>query len=184
MSDEYERLKKDVLEPIAESCELQGLFEKASEQMRAELAADPEWNTAKYVHVHFLVEAFAIGVISADCWHHGYKLPPNFESVVNYIADRIQRHWPKEEVVQVSLIEIEALFREWAFEHPDFRAWNDTKPGAPMVGVVSRYSSTPDERDFIDLGALLRNAAIALRSHHRINDDFDRRHPLEADVEC
>jgi hypothetical protein len=168
MSDEMQ----ERLEAVAESALLSGALEEASARMRAKLDADPEWATKKYVHAHTIVEAFAVGVIRADPWHRGYRLPPNFEAVVNWIAFNVQKHWPRIEVPEVSLNELEQLFREWALEHPDFRAWNET---TKMVGVVSRYSAVPDERDFIDLDALIRNAVIHIRNEHRTNDDFERR---------
>lgn len=167
------------LEAIAESLEMSGALDRATEQRDRELAADPEWSTQKYVHVHVLLEAFAVGVISADVWHHNYKLPPDFEGVVNWIAFNIQKHWPKEEVVKVSLQELRFWFKLWADEHPSFREWNETKPGAPMVGVVSRYSSTPDERDFIDLDALIHNAVLHIRAHHRACEAFDQKFKAE-----
>jgi hypothetical protein len=163
------------IEAIAESLELSGALEQATEQRDRELSADPEWATEKYVHVHVLLEAFAVGVISADPWHHGYKLPPGFESVVNWIAFNIQKQWPKEEVVQISLNQIKILFRTWANEHPVFLEWNEPKPGAPIVACVSRYTNTPDERDFIDLDALIHNAVLHIRAHHRACEAFDRK---------
>lgn len=163
---------EDNLQPLAESLLLSGVLEDVIEQHNLGLKMDPEWNTAKYIHVSSILRAFVYGVLSADMWHTNYKLPPNFESVVNWIAFCIQRKWPTEEIPCVSILELEQLFREWAFEHPDFKKWNES-PNNTLISVVTRYSEIPDTRDFIDLDALLRNAAVYVRNYHREFERFD-----------
>jgi hypothetical protein len=168
-------MEESDLQAIAESLTLSGALDQAAEAAAAELAADPEWSTPKPQHQHSLVEAFAVGVIRADPFHWGYRLPPEFESVVNYIADRIQRHWPGDEIPRVSLNEFRALLEEWAMEHPAFRAWNETDK---LVGISYRGMATATERDFIDLEAVFQNASCHLRNETRsfeaFNEKFDR----------
>lgn len=170
---------QEKLEAIAESLELSGALDRATEQRDKELRGDSEWSTPKFVHVHVLLEAFAVGVISADVWHHGYKLPPGFESVVNWIAFNIQKELGKDVVPKLSLLDIRFAFTMWAYEHPQFREWNVPPKGSPMVGVVTRYTDTPDRRDFIDTDALIHNAVLHIRSHHRANEDFEKRFAAE-----
>jgi hypothetical protein len=158
------------LQAIAEGALLSGLLDSAAEQQRRELEADAEWTTPKHVHAHRLVEAFAAGIIGADPWHHGYKLPPDFEGVVNWMAFNIQKHFDVE-VPIVSLIEMKALFTEWAHQHPGFLLWNETDQ---LIGIAHRYQSVPDKRDFIDLGAAIHNAVIYLRNEHRRDEAFER----------
>ena len=171
----------DVLEAIAESALLNGLLDEADEIQARKLAADPEWNTPKSLHAKDLVEAFAVGVIRADCWHRGYKLPPDFEGVVNWIAFNVQHEFA-DEVVQLSLLDVERLFWEWANQHPAFLKWNETDK---LVGVVHRNAPLPEARDFIDLHALIRNCTIHLRTEirerERFECEFEKEHAGEAD---
>lgn len=169
MSDDLQ----ERLEAIAEGALLSGALERAAEEQRRALEADPEWSEPRWTHLHCIVEAFAVGVISADPWHKRYRLPPDFEAVVNWIAFNVQRQWPHDEVVPVSLLELEDRFTEWGNEHPSFRAWNESASGA-LVGVVHRESPVADSRDFIDLHAIVRNAVVHLRNQHRREDAFDR----------
>lgn len=178
MNTPYDEVHEQ-LEAIAESLELKGLLDAGIEQHNKMLACDTEWNTPKYIHVATLLRAFVQGILTADPWYHNYKLPPNFEGIVNWIAFNIQRKWPEEEVPKLSLLEAEQLFTLWAYEHPDFKKWNEAKPGGPMVRVVTRYSSTPDERDFISTDVVIRNAAVFLRDHIRQDEAFDRKFEKE-----
>ncbi|MCK9513700.1 MAG: hypothetical protein M0R28_21085 [Pigmentiphaga sp.] len=168
-----EPLNEDQLQAIAESAMLSGALEAADESMKAQLAADPEWTERKYHHVHTLLTAFVYGIIAADPWHRGYRLPPDFEGVVNFMSDCIQRKWPGEAVPQISLLEWEAFVWEWAPQHPSFRAWNVPRDSTQLVAIVHRFSDLPDERDFIDLDALVRNSAVWLRNDTRRNEQFD-----------
>lgn len=169
----------DGLAEIVNEAQWRGLFDRAAEEQAQRLAADPEWSTPKYVHVHRLVEAFAVGVISADAWHRGYTLPHDFVGVVNWIAFNIQREWPNEEVVQLSLIDIKQRLHGWAMEHPSYRAWNDL----PGSGIVTRYSETPSSREFIDLDVPPHNAALHIRQHHRECEAFDAKFRAEHEAE-
>jgi hypothetical protein len=151
---------------------LGGAFQEATELAWRAQEQDTEWNLPRWTHVHTLVEAFALGVVSADPWHHAYTLPPGFAEVVNHIAARLQAKHGRECVVQVSLIEVEEDFMAWGMEHPQFRQWNEPPDGA-LVRVVTRYTDTPGVRDFIDLHALVRNAVVWLRNERRREDAFD-----------
>jgi len=162
-------------QPLAEKLLFDGTLEKATENMREILAKDPEWTTPKFVHAHELVTAFAVGIMRADPWFKGYALPFDFEGVVNWIAFCIQKEYP-DEVPKVSLLEMEANYRRWGMEHMSFRQWNETDK---VVGVTSRYSPVPDSRDFIDLDALVRNAAIFLMDEIRKNEAFDAKFEAE-----
>jgi len=162
------------LEAIAEKVVLDGTIDAALENTNTRLAADSEWSRPQYTHVHVILESFVVGVISADPWTLKYALPPDFEGVVNWIAFKIQERWKEDEVVEVSLLELERLFMEWGEQHPSFRKWNEPEDPTQMVGVVSRYSKTPEQRDFIDLHALVRNAAVHLRDKRRHDAAFEK----------
>lgn len=163
----------DGFEAMAEDLIFQGVIGDDEAQFQERFTSDPEWTEKKWTHVSTIFHAFVHGVISADIWHKGYALPPNFESVINWIAWCVQKEWPDIEVVEVSLIDIETLFRRWAPQHPEFRKWNEPNDPDQIVAVVSRYSDTPDERDFIDLDALFRNGVIWLRNTRRDDDRFE-----------
>lgn len=78
------------------------------------------------------MESFIVGVMRADPWYRGYRLPSNFESVINWISFCLQEEYGDEVVPKVSIIEIVDKFKKWAFEHPDFSKWNECE------GVVVR----------------------------------------------
>ena len=161
---------------LVESLVLGGALDAASDTCVAGLLTDAEWTTPKYVHQATLLRSFVQGVLTADPWHHGYRLPPHFEGVVNMVAFEIQKRWPTE-VPQVTLWDFEQFLREVCPRHPEFVRWNHTDK---LVGIVSRDTPMPDERDFIDLDALYRNAAVALRDDIRqfeaFNRDFEARY--------
>lgn len=164
---------EDTFQPIAEQLLFSGALEEACELNKQRLSRDPEWATPKHYHLHTLVTAFAVGIINADPWHKNYKIPPNFENVINWISFCIQEKY-KEVVVQVSLVEMGKNYREWADQNPYFLEWNESPKGT-VIGITSRYSSTPEERDFIDLDALIQNAVLYLRDETRKNEEFDRK---------
>lgn len=110
------------------------------------------------------------GVLSADEWHHGYSVPPGLAEVLDHVARRVQERW-KSEVEQVTLCELEDFYRECIETSPTAKAWNEWD--GPDVLAVSRYSSTPNARSFIDLDALVRNAAVHLRDQRRREKAFD-----------
>ncbi len=166
----------DQIQPLVESLHLSGALDEAMKARDQGLREDSEWTQKDWVHRHTLVECFAKGVISADPWHKNYRLPPNFEAVVNWISFCIQKHWEEHgEVVQTSLIEVSDLFHKWASENKDFLKWNEPEdPNTPAVVASCRYTPTPEVRDFIDLDALLGNAVLALRDKWRLDREFDR----------
>jgi hypothetical protein len=161
----------DVVRPIIESMELAGSLDELLAKHERALRTDPEWATPKHVHCHDLVIAFAYGVLAADPWHHGYKVPPGFDSVLNWIAFKVQEEF-KDEVVKLSLVEIRDRFKRWGAEHPQFLKWNEAPPGV-VVGVVSRYSAIPNERQFIGLDAIVHNAILYIRDKRRKDEAFD-----------
>lgn len=164
----------DVVRPIIESLELAGSLDELMAKHERAVRADPEWATPKHTHCHDLVVAFAAGVLRADPWHHGYKVPPGFDGVLNWIAFKVQEEF-KDEVVVLSLVEIKERFKRWAEEHPQFLKWNEPEDPGTVVGIVSRYTAIPNKRDFIDLGAIVHNATLYIRDDRRKNEDFDRR---------
>ncbi len=171
------------LQHVAEDANDAGLLDKAVLANDAELLRDPEWATPTYLHVHNIVIAFAFGVLSADPWYHGYSTPPGLAEVLDHVARRVQERW-KSEVEKVTLCELEDFYRECIETSPTATAWNEWD--GPDVVAVSRYSSTPNARSFIDLGALVRNAAVHVRDQWRrekaFDEAFERKYPTKADA--
>lgn len=171
MSDE----KEIDLQQIAEVLDLEGVLAEASRERRERLREDPEWFLPRWTHLKNLVEAFAHGCISADVWHKGYRVPPNLETVLNHVAAKVWERWGEaDELAELSLVTVEEFFRECVDSSPECLAWNEPADGS-FVGVVTRYSPVPERRDFIDLDALIRNAAVYLRNERRRSDEFDRK---------
>lgn len=170
----------DDLQNVAESLELGGVLDEVRAEHRKGLARDTEWSTPRYTHVCEIVRAFVMGVLSADPWYKGYRLPADFEGVVNLIAFKVQKEYGEEDVVMLSLLELEEKLTRWAEEHPAYLKWNEPEEPGVIIRVVTRNSPTPDHRDFIDLGALIRNAAVYLRNERRRWDasevEFEARH--------
>ena len=158
---------------IVQDLHWKGVLDEMSEDAARRMGADPEWAQPRWIHVHTIVTAFMVGISAADCWHYGYKLPPNFESVVNWIAHCVQEKWPKEEVAELSLMELRKLLDGWAVQHPDWKLWNEGPEGSPPVAVVTRYTPVPDQRDFIDLGAALHNMCLYVRDQRRHDDAWE-----------
>lgn len=177
MSDELH----DALSDLAGQLDAAGIFDEAERSNTARLLADPDWTRPRWVHVHDLVTFFMVGVSEADVWHLGYTLPPGFSDVVNGIAAQVQARWPGEQVVKLSVFDYEQLIREWIALDPQVTAWNETD--GPQVVAVSRYSRTPDSRDFIDLGALTRQAANAFRHQSDRHEAFDAKFEAESKAE-
>lgn len=159
------------LQQVAEDAHEDGLLDKANLANEVRLLNDPEWTTPNYIHVHNIVIAFAHGVLSADPWYHGYSVPPGLAEVLDHVARRVQERW-KSEVEQVSLAELEDFYQECIETSPAAKAWNEWD--GPDVVAVSRYSPTPSARSFIDLGALVRNAAVCVRDQWRREKAFER----------
>lgn len=175
----------DLVRPLVESLELSGVLDKVAAEHDARLGADPEWSAKRHIHVSTLVQAFAHGVLSSDPWHKGYRVPPGLDGVLNWIAFKVQEEFKDCLVPELSLIEIVERFERWGAEHPQFQKWNECDAPGTVISIVSRYSDTPDCRQFIDLGALVRNAAIYIRTDRRENDRFEERFRKEhPEAEC
>lgn len=166
----------EIMQAAAEHALLSGAMDDATSRRDAEVAADPEWATPRWTHKHSTVTAFATGVLQADPWHRNYRPPPEFADVVACVSAQVDRHWPGEEVVQVSLVELERLLPDWADLHPAWRRWNETDK---LIGISHRYSPVPEARDFIDLRAVIQCVSIVLRNQRRADDAFDRRFEAE-----
>ena len=143
-------------------------FDAAAQKSEERLWGDPEWTEQRWTHRKDIIRAFLVGVVNADGWFTGYTLPPNLETVANALcAAQVLKFKGDDESVNVSLLDIEAFFREFINETPLCKEWNEF----PGSGFVTRYDATPKQRTFIDLDALIRNAAIHIRTDRR---DFDR----------
>lgn len=141
---------------------------------------DPEWTEPRCTMLKEIVAAFLVGIVRADAWFTDYTLPPNLELVANLLsAAVIAKCGVADELTHLSLLDIQAFYREFIDGCAEVKAWNDY----PGSGFVTRYSATPAERTFIDLDALIQNACNFIRNDRRefdeFNADFDARHPAE-----
>jgi hypothetical protein len=157
-------------------------MDRAQMHAEAERLVDPERSTPKYWHRHSLVILCGQGILHADPWYKGYTLPPDFEGVMNRIAQDIQNDPPKgvhDEYGEVLCVSINDL-RQWFHDHlhaiPMFVAWGESDV---EMHITSRYSCTPEERDGIDLIAVMQNITVALRNEQRLNDIFEAKYERE-----
>jgi hypothetical protein len=121
----------------------------------------PDSSRVVTVHVHQLVQAFAVGILEADPWHAGYTIAPKLDAVVNHVSRCVQVRFPGEDVLSLPLGVIERLYRAWTEQHPVMRGWNRLG-NPPPTEYLPLHSSTPRARQFIDLDAVYRNAIAYL----------------------
>ena len=159
------------------------MLDHAQAHAEAERLVDPELSTPKYWHRHSLVVLCAQGILNADPWYKGYALPPDFEGVMNRIAQDVQNDPPKDvngnddsEVLCVSINDLRQWFRDHLHAILMFNAWGESDV---EKHITSRYSNTPDERDGIDLIAVMQNITVALRNEERLNDIFEAKYERE-----
>jgi hypothetical protein len=163
----------DILQKLQED----GVFEQVEAEHRAELSADPEWAFQEWIHLRDVVTAFSVGILSSYPWYKGFQVPTGFEAVMNRLALAVQAKWPgpDNELVELSLLEIEDFYREFVEGDEQCQAWNRIGGvGDKTVAFVTRYSITPVVQQFIDLGALTRNAAIWIRAERRRHAESDK----------
>lgn len=162
----------DQFDGLVEKLVFDGTLDKMNREHDKQLSSDPVWISKNYFHIKTLIAAWAHGIISADSYFYGYKLPPDFELIVNYMAFSL---WKKfgEEVPKVSLYEMKHFYKNTAMELPQYRKWNEWDGG--VVEVTTRYSPTSKERSFVDLDVPPHNACIFLRNETRYHDTFDRK---------
>lgn len=153
------------------------------EELKAAIAASVEQPHIQshlkrkgWLHIHDLVTAFAVGVLTADPWTKNYRPPPNLEKVLGHVAKRVCETFSLE-VVEITIHEVETFYWLWGEECPEFKGWNvcsEHPPEADCIHGTSRYSATPEKRNFIDLHALVRNATNYLSRQWDREEAFDR----------
>jgi hypothetical protein len=119
------------------------------------------------VHIATIITGFAVGVLKADMYFKGYRLPPNFSQVVDYVAERAQAMpWKTQMdgVVQVCMGELEKFYETCLAQSPEAMAWSDGGDNRPHA-CGSQYGS-PDRRDSIDPGTVVSHAI------HYVVDDL------------
>jgi hypothetical protein len=139
------------------------------------LASNPEWTDKEYYHIQTLIQAFAHGIISSYPYYKGYTLPPNFEKVMAYMADAIEKEFNYEIVPQVGLLKMKGVYKRLAMACPEYVEWNTIgNPDPNGIYGVSAYDGVRTKPDFIDLDVPPHNAVLFLRSHTRENKAFDK----------
>ena len=117
------------------------------------------------VRPSLLVEAFVVGVVSADFWFRPYQLPPGFPGVVHWIAFMVQRTF-SDPLVALSPARVEELLTDWGQDHPQWKQWDPEGQSTSRarrlatVAAAARDGDILDHRPYLDLRAVTRNAAI------------------------
>lgn len=163
--------------------DLNDLMDRASAHAEAERMVDPELSTPKYWHRHSLVVLCAQGILNADPWYKGYTIPPNFEDVMNRIAQDLQTDGPEDangnndgEVICVSINDLRQWFHDHLHAIPIFKAWGESDE---EISFSWRGSSTPSKRNGIDLIAVMQNITVALRNEQRNDEIFEAKYQRE-----
>src|SRR5688572_26059070 len=123
------------------------------------------------VHIATIITGFAVGVLKADMYFKGYRLPPNFSQVVDYVAERAQAMpWKTQMdgVVQVCMGELEKFYETCLAQSPEAMAWSDGGDNRPNASG-SQYGCVPDRRDSIDPGTVVSHAI-----HYVVDDLIDQ----------
>lgn len=109
-----------------------GETEKTEDEYYMDLS-DPEWFMERDVYYTMIHDAFAGGVLAAHPVRRGVRaaFPQNFEMVCNQILERVEAEFKVTDneathVVQVTLRRLEALFRKWTKDIPEFAAWSES----------------------------------------------------------
>lgn len=153
---------------------LEETIELAAKKTQERLSQDPEWTKKRYTHLHNLIIAFSVGILRADLWFKNYDIPSNFSDVLNHLAIKINNKWDLDiPVVELSLLEIEDLYREAMADNSHFKQWTSVKEGEPNIQIGSAFDSLGVERSSMDSDAIIRNASIFLRDERRKRDQFD-----------
>jgi hypothetical protein len=153
---------------------LNDIIEKVCQESREALFDDPEWTTKKWFHIKTLIEAISVGIISADPYHFGYYLPKNYEKVMNYYIENIENIFNKQECIEICLIKIEGLNKKILMKCPEFVEWNNIE-SPENARFIDRYTPTYNNKQFMDLDAVLRNASVYLRDYIRKTEAFDKK---------
>lgn len=134
----------------------------------SDVAASPEWAVRRPIHTALLVEAFSYGVLAADFWFEGYRLPMELSSVVDWVAFNVQREFPETFAV-LSLAEVEERYRSWMAEHPAVKVWNRCPERNDLArkSELARLNATGEApltaRPFVELESVVRNAAYMIQ---------------------
>ncbi len=140
----------------------------------SQAVADSEkWNTPIPIRAPLLIEAFSFGVLSADFWFSNYKAPEGLELAINWIAFNIQRDFGEEPFITMTLNQFEEKLSDWMKDGPWIKQWNSNPKynnTTRRVLLAAQYvrNGMPSERPFLDLHAIVRNAAIF------VNDNWKR----------
>lgn len=143
----------------------QDWLEQSLDAALAALEIDPRWDVLMPVRPSLLVEAFAVGILSADAWFRPYRLPPEFAGVVDWIAFMVQRTFT-DPLVALSPAQAEQLLADWAQDHPQWTQWDPEGQSASRtkrlatVAAAACAGDTLHHRPYLDLRAVTRNAAI------------------------
>lgn len=152
-----------------------GDLDKAVTKSRDFFIKSPDWNIPIKIYTPLIVEAFSFGVLSADFWFRGYKVPINLDLVINWIAFNVQREYP-DDYAEITLNELEAKLRDWMSDNPWVKEWNDdpkqnnmTRKFYLALNNLER-GEVMTSRPFVELESVVRNAAILVRDHwkHRL----------------
>ena len=123
------------------------------------LANDPEWNTKRWLFIHKITGALADYAIQQS----PYDWPDGLKKVICYLRACLRLKF--DDLVELSLCEINKLLHDILGEMPEVIAWNTSRK------TVSLDQNT----DFIDIDALFHNVCLSIRQERRANDAFDKK---------
>jgi len=165
MFDSYEKFTDENGNELS----FEELLSDASVRQANRLANDPEWSQKITIHIHSIISAFALGVLTSYPYYISFQMPPNFELVMNKMSLLIQKTFDvlTNECVEVSLLKLKGVYYRLAMSIPEYIAWND------ITGNSFDITTTPTNPSFIDLSVPPHNAVIYLRNEERNYKRFD-----------
>ena len=117
----------------------------------------------EWFHQSAVIACFAQGIIGADRFYWGYRLPEGFQIVVDDFSRALQAEYGKNEMFKQGLERVYAFVRSFTHNHTVCKEWN----ALPGNQFVTRYDAVRDIPEFIDLDAIALNTRNNLRLYLR-----------------
>lgn len=117
-------------------------------------STDLHWLTLSMVEGHI-----AMWAVRQSPYHN----PSGLGVVLSNFRENVRNNFDGQEMAQFCQTGIEQVIRDGLMQIEVFRSWNERKNGnkSPFA-FYSRYSKPHPDNDFIDLDALIRNAAVSV----------------------
>ena len=84
---------------------------------------ESDMNVKAFIYTMDIVQAFVVGLLSADSWSGMYRVPAGMDLVAEQLIASITERFGPTEVVEMSATEVGVLIREAIESHPMVQSW-------------------------------------------------------------